>query len=303
MVVGSFLAIALMRVVQQICSKQVSNEVEGNTFFHYGAYYNLMSAIFSVITVCIVGWYGFTWETVLCAFGTAVFMAIELFAGIEALKGCSLIINQMFTVSSLIIPCVVGIFLFGEPMSVWQWLGLALFICSMYFMVSTDKQKKDAQKISLKTLVMLLLVMLSSGGTMVVQKAFGISVPNGNTALYTFLIFAITAIFLYLFYGLSTCVAGKTERNGDAGIRRTKPLSKKLLVCGAFLAFAVFVINLLVTELGKTVPSAILFSVSYAICILITLLVGCLYYKEKITWRNIMGIVLCVGALSVINFL
>jgi drug/metabolite transporter (DMT)-like permease len=76
-----------------------------------------------------------------------------------------------------------------------------------------------------------------------------------------------------------------------------------LLVCGLISAVAVFVINMLVTELGKSVDSAILFSVSYAISIIITILVGAFYYKEKITWKNAIGIVLCVGSLGIINFL
>ena len=80
-------------------------------------------------------------------------------------------------------------------------------------------------------------------------------------------------------------------------------LSVVLLICGAFLAFAVFLINQLVTTVAKTVPSAILFSVSYAISIVITILVGAVYYKEKITLKNVIGIVLCVGALAIINFL
>ena len=58
-------------------------------------------------------------------------------------------------------------------------------------------------------------------------------------------------------------------------------LPRVLLVCGLILAFAVFVINILMTELGKYISSAILFSVSYAIRIVITILVGAIFYKEK----------------------
>ena len=82
-----------------------------------------------------------------------------------------------------------------------------------------------------------------------------------------------------------------------------RELPRVLLVCGLILAFAVFVINILMTELGKYISSAILFSVSYAIGIVITILVGALFYKEKITIKNITGIILCVGALALINFL
>lgn len=69
------------------------------------------------------------------------------------------------------------------------------------------------------------------------------------------------------------------------------------------MAFAVFLINQLVTLVAKTVPSAILFSVLYVISILITILVGAIYYKENITLKNVIGIILCVGALAIINFL
>ena len=51
----SFAAIALMRVAQKVCSKKVSAEVQGKTFFHYGGYYNLLSALFSLVTLFMVG--------------------------------------------------------------------------------------------------------------------------------------------------------------------------------------------------------------------------------------------------------
>lgn len=134
---------------------------------------------------------------------------------------------------------------------------------------------------------------------MVVQKVFSVLVPNGNVAAYSFLMFAFSALLLYGAYFV-LCIAQKKEIKMG---KKFKPLSKLLLTCGAFLALAVFVINMLVTELGKTVESAILFSVSYAISIIITIFVGTICYKEKITWKNALGIILCAGSLAIINFL
>lgn len=84
LIVLSFTAVAIMRVIQKVCSKKVSGEVGGKKFFHYGGYYNLMSALFSLVTFAFVGFNGFDLPTVLCALGTAVLMAVELFASIEA---------------------------------------------------------------------------------------------------------------------------------------------------------------------------------------------------------------------------
>ena len=314
LIVLSFVAVALMRVIQKVCSKKVSGEVGGESFFHYGGYYNLMSALFSLITLAIVGFYGFDLPTVLCALATAVFMAIELFASIEALKGCTLIVSQMFSVGALFIPCLIGIFLFDEPMGVWQWIGLFLFMVAMYFMVAPTKEKSDnapVKKMTVKTIVYLIVCLIAGGATMVAQKVFAKRVPSGNVATYSFLMFALNAVILYgCYFALTLFKRAKKQKAVEDASAETPPqstswkkLSKTLLVCGLLLAFAVFVINFLVTELGKTVPSAILFSVSYAISILITILVGAIYYKEKITWKNIMGIVLCIGSLAIINFL
>ena len=319
LVILSFAGVAVMRVVQKICSKKVSNAVAGKESFRYGGYYQLLSTLFSLITLLIVGFQGFNWQTALCALGTSLFLAIELFTGIEALKGCSLIVSQMFSVGALFIPCIFGIFLFDEPMGVWQWVGLVIFMVAMYFMVSQPKAKDETtpKKMSLKTWIMLIVGLLASGGTMVVQKVFSVLVPSGNTAMYSCLMFAFSALLLYLTYFIWFFIEKSQKKKAEienaepenvrfevAGEKKKwRPMPKILLICGAFLAFAVFVVNMLVTELGKTVASAVLFSVSYAISIIITILVGALYYKEKITWKNIVGILLCVGSIAMINFL
>jgi drug/metabolite transporter (DMT)-like permease len=212
----------------------------------------------------------------------------------------------MFSVGALCIPCIAGIFFFDEPMSLWQWVGLALFIVAMYFMVSpTKKETKDiSKKTTVKTIVMLVLTLIAGGGTMVAQKAFAKIVPNGSAAMYSFLTFALNAIMLYACYGVIRLPQKKKIVNvGEGEERKSEALSKLLWICGFILAFAIFVINMLVTELGKSVDSAVLFSVSYAISIIITILVGAIYYKEKITSKCMIGILLCIGALAIINFL
>ena len=307
LIIVYFFIVALMRVAQKVCSKQVSKQVAGKTFIHYCGYYNLISCIFAFFAFAVGGFKGINWPTVLCALMTGLCLAIELFANLEALKGTSLIVAQMFSVGGLVIPCLVGDWFFNEKMSLWQWLGLLLFAVAMYFMVSSDKTKEETkgQRLSLKTIVMLVVVLLAGGGTMVAQKVFGKVVVDGNVATYSFLMFAINAL---IFYTCHLCIAIKERwkvgvSSVESDCAKGNSLSKTLLIFGAILAFAVFVINMLVTELGKHVDSAILFSVSYAISIIMTILVGAIYYKEKLTWKRYLGIALCVAALAIINFL
>ena len=311
-----FVILGVMRVVQKVCSKKVSNQIEGNTYFHYGGYYQLLSAVFSLIMLFIVGFHGFNGTMMLCAAGTAAFIALALFTEIEALKGSSLIVGQMFQAGALFIPCLFGnFFIEGQKMNVWQWLGLCLFMVAMYLMISQGGKKgeKDKKKkTSVKTIIMLILMLLGEGGTMVVQNAFGNLVEDGNTAMYSFLMFAINALVLYICYLVQALFFRKPKmaqvEGGEANQVKSKekalkPLSKTLLICGAFLAFALFMINVLVTELTAAVVPALLFSLSSAIAIVVTMLVGRFVYGEKMSVRNIIGIVLCAGSLAIISFL
>lgn len=336
LVVIFFVVIGLMRVVQKVCSKKVSDKIDGSTYFHYGGYYQLLSAIFSLVALCFVGFHGFSGTMVLYAVGTAVFMAIELFTEIEALKGTSLLVVQMFAAGAVVVPCLFGnFFIEGQEMSVYQWIGLALFMVAMYFMVSEGKTKQseeisqdavdvgqdtptkqDApkQKMSLKTIVMLVLMLIGAGGTTVVQDAFGNLVEDGNTAMYSFLIFAINAVVLYLCYLAQALLVKKgaktmqVEPLAETQVapkkeKKLKPLPMALLICGAFLALALFAINILVTELTSMVHPSLLFPLSNAIAIIVAMLVGRIMYKETMSVRNVIGIVLCAVSMAIITFL
>ena len=147
---------------------------------------------------------------------------------------------------------------------------------------------------------MLVLSFITNGLIMVVQKYFALLVPDRNEAMYSFLTFGINAVMLYACM-MFTDLKSKKD---DAGrrINQIKKLSKILLVCGAVLALALFMINILVTMLASKISSAILFTVSSALSIVITALVGTLVFKEKLTVKNYIGIVLGFLACVAVSF-
>ena len=139
---------------------------------------------------------------------------------------------------------------------------------------------------------------IAEGGMMIVQTVFGTLVKDGNTALFSFVMFAINALILYIYYLVQALFVRKPVRKVE---RKLKFLPKTLLICGAFLALALAVINILATELTAMVPAALLFSISNAIAIIVTMMVGSIVYKEKIGVKNIIGIVLCAVSLTVVG--
>ncbi|MBR2023804.1 MAG: hypothetical protein IJ996_04750 [Clostridia bacterium] len=305
LIIFFFFIIGLMRVIQKVCSKKVSNQIEGPAYLHYGGYYQLIAAALSLIALLYYGFSGFNATMVLCSIGMAAFITLGLFTEMQALKGASLILVQMFAAGSIVLSALFGhFFLDGQEMNVYQWLGLVVFLISIYFMVSQDKSKAEDEqaqpkkKISLKTLIMLILMFIAEGGMMIVQTIFGTLVEDGNTALFSFVMFAINALILYICYLVQALFIHKPVRKVE---KKLKFLPKTLLICGAFLAFALAVINILATELTAMVPAALLFSISNAIAIIVTMLVGGIVYKEKVGVKNIIGIVLCAVSLTVVG--
>ncbi len=333
MIVFFFIVIACMRVVQSYSGKQVSMLTDTRMkFFEYGAYYQFVSAALSVVLLIFGGFYGFDVPTALCSLLTALLFAVNLYASMEALKGGTLVLCSMFSQGGLFVPCFLGIFLFDEPMSVFQWIGLAAFVCSAGLLASGSNQV--SKKLTARTVVMLFFDLLANGFVMVVQKYFALLVPNGNVAVYSFMTFAFNATILF---GCALCLflfgrkkaksvakaaLYSPERAGAGEIaEQEKPIAetessentvrkypfeklhKKHYIFGAALGLAVFLINILVTTLSKTVPSVVLFPISSAISLSITTLIGAVVYKEKLTVKNLFGVLLGLASIIVMNVL
>ena len=250
-----------------------------------------------MISLKFVGFYGLNWATFVCSFLSAILFAIDLFTGIEEVKGAPLTVCTMFGLGGLVISCVCGIFMFNEPMSWFQAAGLLLFLIGAYLLTAKDKNKTS--KIDLRTYLMLLINLLVNGLVMILQKYFSVKVSNGNVSLFSFLTFLLNSLIMFVFvafYGIKN--RSREEKNEKKKEKTFFGLPKRLLLCGALLAFALFVINLLVTQMGKTVDSVILFPVSSALSLGLVALVGWAAFQEKLALKNWIG--LLIGLLGIV---
>lgn len=216
------------------------------------------------------------------------------------MKGCSIAVATMFGLGGLIISVVVSYFWFGEDIKIHQVAGLAVFFVSAYLLSSKDG--KTGEKLTAKTFVMLIINFLANGLVMVVQKYFALKVEGANTPLFSFVTFTLCGVFMLVCFAV-TCIRNKHRKTEplqkDSEEITDKPvLNKKLVISGILLALALFLINIIITEMSKTVPSIIVFPVSSAISILMAVLVGYLVFKEKLSIKKVIGLI--VGIVSII---
>ncbi len=290
--IGAFIFIIMcMRVVQSVFNKKASLLIPDRIFSHilYVILSNLIASVFSLLTLITShSFYGFNSQTIIISLFSGMFLAISSICGLKALSCGTIVLNSIFATSGLIIPCILGAIFFNEPLTTIHIICILGVLLSAVLLISSSGDLTGG--FNKKTLLYLLGSFFSNGMVMFCQKLFGVLQPNGNVSLFSMLTFLLPTLILSFAAFVYTAKANKKAR-----------LPKQLILCILFLAFAVFVIQQLVTLLTPLLHSAVLFTVVNGGATIIAYIVGAVMYKEKITFKSAVGVLLGLTALIVIN--
>lgn len=285
--------ILVFRVVQALFNKRSSLEIKNfPMMIGYNSYQHTISAVLGLILIFFSD-KGFSVN--LPTFIIAAFSGISLFlagyCGIYAMKSGTVSLCSMFSTAGLIIPVIAGAVLFDNPINPLQIVGLLLFFVAAYLLIGSSKTVYS--NFNVKTLLLLLGAMLSNGCTMLAQQMFTEYVPDTDVSVFSFLSFGIIAILTGIFY----VVFPEKDKTENTSVK----LSKPLLVCGAALAVSVFVINQLATLSTALVSPVILFAFINGGGTIISTVVAAVVYKEKISLKTGLGIIIGIASLIVIK--
>ena len=287
-----YISIILMcRVVQHICGKNTSNSITGiSCFIQYCSYSNILSAILGLLLILVVkNGFNCNLSTFLISCFSGIMLAASSGFSLAAMKSGTVALTSLFGTAGILVPCIAGIFLFGQPMSWGQWGGIALFFVAAYLLIGSSA--KIYSGFSLKTFLFLVGAMLSNGFTMLAQQMFTFYVPNGEVSVFSFLSFGVVGVLLLIL----ACIRTKGEQKVQY------KLSPKLLVLGAVSSVVVFIINQLATLSTSLVPPAILFGFINGGSTIIAAIVAAVCFREKLTLRTIFGIAIGVISLIIIK--
>lgn len=274
------------------------------TYYQYGFYFETCAAIFSLIYFCILDKTGFGIETLICSAITGLGFFLELITSLKALRIAPLPLCTLCAFGGgIILPAICGIFFFNEPLSTYQWLGVVLFFISVYFLM---EETKSQDKMTIRDLLILLLNFVINGILGVVTKHFAVNVPNGNAALYSFLSYTCASvIFLILVIVTSKNIKKTIEKKEKTacGFNLFNTFEKPLYICGIILGGVCATIVCLNTFFSNIIPIIILNIVPTAISIIGSLFIGFWFFKEKITIKKVIGIILSIISTAVIILL
>ncbi len=286
--------IMIMRVLQSLYSKKAALILpEGiKPYVSYVCVSKLFSTCFAIALIIIsMDFSGVNTQAIIIAACSGLSLAVGSICGVKALSGGTIALNSMFGTAGMIIPVILGIFFFDEKVSIVQWICILILFGAMFMLVSDTKN--IIKGFSAKTLIYLIGSFLSNGIVMFCQKLFGYLQPDGNVTMFSMLTFLIPSIVLAV---ILPFMKGEKAETGEK-----QKMPKMIILYAAILAFAVFMIQQIVTLLTPVMSSAVLFTLVNGGATVIATIVGAIVYKEKITLKSGFGVVIGIVTLILIK--
>ncbi len=249
--------------------------------------YNALSCISAVLVLIIWGGgLSISIYTLLLGVVFGLITAIQTTSNLKAISLGPMAFSQLFLSSSMIIPALSGVLFFGESISIWQILGIALTFCAF---ILAPSQNANDKKASFSWLAFCLIVFFSTGFIGVLQKIHQSS--NFKQELNGFLIVA----FLTTFLVSNVCLI--VLRKDFKPLLKSKS-TLKLVFFGLLFGVFVAVNNKLNLFLSGVLDSALFFPLINGGGLVLTTLFSIIIFKEKLTLKRWIGVL--VGLVAVI---
>lgn len=228
--------------------------------------------------------------TLLSGVTTSVFVVAWLLA---VRRGAYMMLD-VFLMLGVIVPLLLSEFLFDEKIRLNQWAGLLVLLVAVVIMCSYNNQIKE--KMSLKSLSLLMLCGIANGLTDFSQKLYVKTVADSSAAVFNFYTYIFSALVLLVFY-LGAKVTDKTGSSSETDVlRRVGGYVAVMSVC-------LFLNSYFKTMAAGILPSAILYPLSQGASLILSSFMSMLFFKEKLTAKCITGIALSFAGLLIINLL
>ncbi|MBQ3168926.1 MAG: hypothetical protein IJB25_00995 [Clostridia bacterium] len=287
-----FTAFFICRIFQNIFTKRTSGLVSGKTeLMTFTSYQYLLCMLLSLPALLSAKFVFPTAPAIIWAVIGGIAMFSSSICCLMALRsGVLFILTTLFSSISIMIPNIASIFMFKETLSLPQWIASAALIYSAYLLLGCSKEAYKT--FSLKSVLFLIGIFIAEGFTMLSSKAYAAYAPGADAAFYTSFAFGTA----FVLTGLMSFFEIRKAHSSLFSI-----MNKKLCLCGFVLSLMLFIIMYLSTIAAGLVPAVILYSVVSGASLILSLLTARIFFKEPVTKKNIIGLIIAMAALIVIN--
>jgi len=217
----------------------------------------------------------FALATVVCAAGSTVatFKAYE--------KGKMSVVTTFAAIGSIIISCTYGMVFLKEQLTMVQTASVALMVIAVVIVLFQNKVKADKSILGL-----LFAAVIASGLVSILGKQH--QVEQGYKTVNTLSYSIWVGVIRTLFFSVLLCVVRIKGKRGAL------QLTKKTVGCATAASVFSGLAYILSLTVLKVLPITIVSTFGTALNISLTAVMARVAYKEKLSKRQIAGIVLCM---------
>ena len=227
------------------------------------------------------------YQTLICAAVYAILLIFAQWFYTAALaKGNTALCSTVYSLG-FILPTLSGAILWAESFSFLDLLGIMCAISAVIISGLRSQAKEKTTKSYY--FIPLVIAMLASGGLGIVQKLQQKSAYDEQKSIFLLIAFTLAAVISLIFSFLA-------KKQGDTPFRRGK------LVVASCVGLFFGCCNLLNTSLAGLLDSAIFFPTLNIGVILLSMICGVIFFKERITKKEIAVLILGGVSILLLNF-
>ena len=189
---------------------------------------------------------------------------------------------------SLVVSALLGPIFWGEPISIYQGVGIVLILLSM---VLTSNTKVD-KNVTVKWLVLTILAGATNASLGLFQKLQNESAFKEQQMQFLFWTFVFSTVLNLIWLILRT----KTGKKEPVTFRMKGKALLFAVICGCTMCTQ-HIINL---KMVGVLPTAIFFPLCSGSRILLTALLGIFWFREKLSKRQLIGFLIGFAALMLV---
>jgi len=229
--------------------------------------------------------------TAFSGFFTAAFVVSWLLS----VKNGAYMMVEVFLMLGVFIPSIAGFIFFNQIITFKQLLGMCLLVLATFIMSSYNNSQK--QKLKLGAFLLLIICGAASGFADFSQMMLVKLKPDVPIAIFNFYTYIFSTIFLVLSLLLPS------KKQGIKNHVKNNPLFSKIFGYILVMSVCLFANTYFKTKAAVYLDSAKLYPLNQGCALILSTLMSALVFKEKLTFKGIIGIAIAFAALLLINAL
>ncbi len=249
------------------------------------------------------------WQTLLFASLAGIGQAGMIVTWLVSARRGSLVMLEVFNLLGTILSVLCCFFFFGESVSIWQGIAMAMLLVATYLTVGYNVALKG--KMTLSSFVTLIIGAVTTGLSTFAQKGLKFFNPSAEAELlrfYTFVFnfytYVAAAIVLIVAYGITSYSGGYTKKDDEPTpahqVFRPRPLIYVTVMATCLFAHSLF--QTLAGSVGQ-LDAVRIYPLTQGCGMILTMLMAALLFGERINKRSLFAILLAIGALVMMQVL